>query len=59
MKNLGKLHEYNKNEYNDWRSDVIQWYNKWVIEGYSTHKKHLYLYGDLEKGNSFIKELIG
>ena len=54
-----KLLEYNKNIYNDWRSNVIQWYNKWVTEGYSTHKKHLYLYGNLEKGNSFIKELIG
>ena len=38
LRNLTKLNLI-KDEYDDWRSEVVQWYNKWVTDGYSTQRK--------------------
>ena len=42
LKNLTKFNLIN-DEYDDWRSEIVEWYNKWVNDGYSSHRKKLYL----------------
>ena len=57
--NLNKLKLIN-DIYDDWRSKIVQWYNKWVTEGYSTHRKHLYLCGEAyNEFKEFIKQIMG
>jgi len=47
-------------EYDDWRSEIVQWYNKWVTHGYSTQRKHLYLYGEYyTELKAFINKIMG
>ena len=59
LKNLNKLSLID-NKFDDWQSEIVQWYNKWVTEGYSTYLKHLYLYGESYlKFKEFIKEIMG
>ena len=59
LKNLNKLSLID-DKYDDWQSTIVQWYNKWVTEGYSTYLKHLYLYGESYlKFKEFIKEIMG
>ena len=45
LKNLNKFSLID-DKYDDWQSEIVQWYNKWVTEGYSTYFKHLYLQGE-------------
>ena len=46
-------------EYDDWRGEIVRWYNKWVTEGYSQNSKHLYLYGDSYlEFKAFIKQIM-
>ena len=59
LKNLTKLNPIN-DEYDDWRSEIVEWYNKWVNDGYSSHRKHLYLYGEsYTEMKAFIKQIMG
>ena len=47
-------------EYDDWRREIVRWYNKWVTEGYSQNSKHLYLYGESYlEFKAFIKQIMG
>lgn len=46
--------------FNNWRDEVIDWYNDWVNNGYSHKKKQLYLFGESNTGKTyFINEIIG
>ena len=59
LRNLNKLKLIN-DIYDDWRSEIVQWYNNWVTEGYSTHRKHLYLCGEAyNEFKEFIKQIMG
>ena len=59
LRNMTKLNLI-KDEYDDWRSEIVQWYNKWVTDGYSTHRKQLYLYGEYyNELKAFIKKIMG
>ena len=52
--------KYIDNVYTDWRSEIVNWYNKWVTEGYSTLRKHLFVYGDSYADfKEFIKQIMG
>ena len=44
-RNLPKLNLIN-DKYDDCCSEITQWYNKWVADGYSTQYKQLYLNGE-------------
>ena len=33
-------------EYDDWRSEITKWFNKWVTDDYSIKSKKLFLYGE-------------
>jgi hypothetical protein len=47
-------------KYDDWKSEIVEWYNKWVNEGYTPNQKQLYLYGEsFKEFNDFIKKLMG
>ena len=47
-------------KYDDWQSEIVQWYNKWVTKGYTPNQKQLYLYGEsFKEFNDFIKKLMG
>jgi hypothetical protein len=46
--------------FNDWRDDVVCWWNDFVENGYTTKMPQLYLYGRSNVGKtSFIQQLLG
>ena len=46
--------------FNDWRDDVVCWWNDFVENGYTTKMPQLYLYGRSTVGKtSFIRQLLG
>ena len=58
LKNLNKLSLID-DKYDDWQSEIVQWYNKWVTEGYSMHLIYLYLHGESYfKLKEFIKQIM-
>jgi len=54
LKNINRLLPI-INNYTDWRSEVISWYNKWT-EG--LYKKQLFLYGDTQIILNNIEEIM-
>ena len=58
-RNLTKLNIIDA-EHDDWRGEIVRWYNKWVTVGYSQNSKQLYLYGDSYlEFKAFIKQIMG
>lgn len=48
-----------KKKFNDWRDQVIDWWNNWTSTPYSPKKQQLYLVGKSDSGKtSFIKSLL-
>lgn len=46
--------------FNDWRDDVVCWWNDFVENGYTTKMPQLYLFGRSTVGKtSFIRQLLG
>lgn len=49
-----------KNEFGNWRDEVVNWYNEWVLCGSSNDYTNLYLYGISKSGKTnFIHFLLG
>ncbi|CAF1095329.1 unnamed protein product [Brachionus calyciflorus] len=47
-----------KRRYGNWRDQIIDWFNNWILTGISYKKKQLYLYGLSDTGKStFIRDL--
>lgn len=48
-----------KKRFGNWRDQVVDWYNDWVINGLSKKTKHLYLHGKSGTGKTnFIQYLM-
>lgn len=46
-------------QFNDWRDDVIIWFNNWVTSPYQYKRKQLYLWGPASTGKStFIQRVL-
>lgn len=49
-----------KKRFHNWRDQVVDWYNDWIINGFVHKKKQLYLYGPSNTGKThFIRFLMG
>ena len=60
MKCVVSLRQSTLGQFDNWKDEVIAWYNDWTTSGYSDRKKHLYLYGDNNEEKSyFINTMLG
>ena len=49
-----------KKRFGNWRDQVVDWYNDWIINGFVHKKKQLFLFGKQDTGKtSFIRFLFG
>ena len=56
QRNLNTLVSIN-NIYEDWQSEIVVWYNKWVTNRYDVNQKHIFFYGEAyNELQSFIKK---
>ncbi|CAF0969266.1 unnamed protein product [Brachionus calyciflorus] len=46
-------------KFNDWRDEVVQWWNEWTSQPYKQKRPQLYIYGPSDSGKSaFIKAML-